>query len=732
MFSFSLEIHQNIHIEGEGTILISAKDGNHKLISDVYYVPKLESNILSLCQFLENGYEVLMKDNCLWLRDRNAKLLAKVAMSKNRMFKLNIKTVEAKCLKVHVQDVAWQWHKRYGHLNFGALQEIGERKMVYGIPSINHPNHLFEACLVGKHTRKSFPKETTWRATKPLELVHTDVCGPINPSSLGKSKYFILFIDDFSRKTWIYFLKQKSEAFSTFKKFKSLVEKGSGYEIKALRLDCGGEFTSKEFNHFCEINGIRRPMTVPGAPQQNGVDKRKNRTILNMARSMLKEKHMPKEFWAEAVQCAVYLSNRSPTLNVRNQTPQEAWNWRKPNVSHLRVFGSIAYVHVPHQEQSKLDDRSVKHVFVGYDYYSKGYRLFNPSNGKVVVSHDVEFDQEGMWNWKIEEEKTYHFLPYFGEEQDDMQPDQNAAPTPSQPPSPALEESSSRSPLKLRSLDDIYERSHEVTLDNDALYCLFADSEPLTFDEAMQDKRWRKAMDEEIKSIEKNNIWELSSLPRIINLCTRCSNGDYSLLIALATQMKWNIYQLDVKSIFLNGYLEEEVYVEQPLGYVINEHEDKVLKLKKALYGLKQAPRAWNSRIDKYFQENGFVCCLNEYTLYIKIHDNGDILLVCLYVDDLIFTSNNPNLFEKFKKKMSLEFDMTDLGLMSYYLGLEVKQSEKGIFLSQAGYAKEVLKKFNIFDCNPVNTPMETGLKLSKFGEEEKVNPIYSKVLWEV
>ncbi|KAL2251589.1 UNVERIFIED_CONTAM: Retrovirus-related Pol polyprotein from transposon TNT 1-94 [Sesamum indicum] len=197
---------------------------------------------------------------------------------------------------------------------------------------------------------------------------------------------------------WIFFLNQKSKACATFKKFKSLVEKERGYEIKALRSDRGGEFTSKEFNHFCATNGIRRPMIVPGSPQQNGMADRKNRIILNMARSMLKEKHMPKEFWAEAVSCAVYLTNRSPTLNVRNRTPQEAWNGRKPNVSHSRVFGSITYVHVPNQERLKLDDQSVKHVFVGYEYHSKGYRLFNPTNSKVVVSCNVEFDEEGMWN----------------------------------------------------------------------------------------------------------------------------------------------------------------------------------------------------------------------------------------------------------------------------------------------------------------------------------------------
>ena len=133
--------------------------------------------------------------------------------------------------------------------------------------SINHPNQLCEACLLGKHSKRSFPKEATTRATKPLQLVHTDVCGPINPSSFGKNKYFLLFIDDYSRKTWVYFLKQKSEAFVAFKNFKSLVEKESGYEIKSLRSNRGGEFTSKEFNDFCESHEIRRPLTVPRSPQ---------------------------------------------------------------------------------------------------------------------------------------------------------------------------------------------------------------------------------------------------------------------------------------------------------------------------------------------------------------------------------------------------------------------------------------------------------------------------------
>ena len=265
-----------------------------------------------------------------------------------------------------MKDEDWCWHMRFDHLNFGALKSLGEEKMVKEMSSINHPNQLCEACLLDKHSRRSFPKEATTRATKPLQLVHTDVCGPINPSSFGKNKYFLLFIDDYSRKTWVYFLKQKSEAFVAFKNFKAPIEKESGYEIKSLRSDKGGEFTSKEFNDFCESHEIRRPLTVPRSPQQNGVAKRKNRAILNMARCMLKAKNMPKEFWAETISCAIYLSNRSPTRSVKDKTPQETWSGRKPNVDHLRVFGSIAYAHVPQQERSKLDDRSVKHVFIGY------------------------------------------------------------------------------------------------------------------------------------------------------------------------------------------------------------------------------------------------------------------------------------------------------------------------------------------------------------------------------
>nr|GEW90530.1 retrovirus-related Pol polyprotein from transposon TNT 1-94 [Tanacetum cinerariifolium] len=324
---------------------------------------------------------------------------------------------KAKCLKSCLEDHLWLWRMRYEHLNFGDLMLLSFKGMVKGLDHIDHPNQVCEGCLFGKHARSSFLKESTSRAKEPLQLIHTDLCGPISPPSHGKNIYFMLFIDDYSRKTWVYFLKEKSYAFEAFKTFKAKVKKEKGLKIKSMRSDRGGEFLSKEFNKFCEDNGIQRFVTALYSPQQKGVVERKNRTILNMVRSMLKTKKMPKEFWAKAVDCAVYLLNRYPSKSLDNKTIQEAWNGLKPTVSHLRVFGSIAYVHVPSQSRLKLDDRSEKHVFVGYDKQSKGYKLYNPVTRKVVLSRDVEFNEEGSWDWSIQESERSAFLEGLIEEE---------------------------------------------------------------------------------------------------------------------------------------------------------------------------------------------------------------------------------------------------------------------------------------------------------------------------
>jgi len=200
-------------------------------------------------------------------------------------------------------------------------------------------------------------------------------------------------------------------------------------------------------------------------------------------------------------------------------------------------------------------------------------------------------------------------------------------------------------------------------------------------------------------------------------------------VLSIAAQNKWKVYQMDVKSSFLNGVLMEEVYIEQPLGYEKKGQEHKVCSLKKSLYALKQAPRAWYSRIDSYRLENGFEKCEGEPTVYIKEKD-GKTLIVVVYVDDVIFTSNDNYLIENFKTVMKEEFEMTDMGLLRYFLGIEVDQNENGIFISQEKYVNEVLERFNMQDSKAAITPTVMGLKLSKEDSSKDFDPsLYKSIV---
>ncbi|GKD46821.1 retrovirus-related pol polyprotein from transposon TNT 1-94 [Tanacetum coccineum] len=509
--------------------------------------------------------------------------------------------------------------------------------MLKGLDQIDHPNQVCEGCLLGKHARSSFLKEATSRAKEPLQLIHTDLCGPITPPS------------------------------HAFKKFKAMVEKEKGLNIKSIRSDRGREFLSNKFNKFYEDNGIQIFLTAPYSPQQNGV--------------------------AKAVDCAVYLLNRCPSKSLDNKTPQEAWNGMKPTVSHLRIIRSIAYVHVPSQRRSKLDDRSKKHVFVGYDKQSKGYKLYDRVTRKVVVSRDVEFEEEGSWDWSIKENERYDFLPMTDEEEIGKSGDEVQQP-----------ESPTRTPTQDSPLN-------------------------LIFEEAMESKKWRQAIEEEIKSIEKNNTWELTTL----------SNGQKAIGVKWVYKAKKNAkgeLEKYKARLVAKGYKQKHgIDYEEVFAPVARFETIRMIiaiaaqhRLKKALYGLKQAPRAWNTRIDKYFQGHGFTKCLSEYALYVKF-ENKSILLACLYVDDLIFTENSQSMIDELKKSMTREFDMTDIGLMSYYLGIEVKQTDKGIFICQERYANEILKMFGMDKCNPIGTPIENKIKPSKHDRGKKEDSTLFKSL---
>ncbi|KAG6512700.1 hypothetical protein ZIOFF_030829 [Zingiber officinale] len=275
--------------------------------------------------------------------------------------------------------------------------------------------------------------------------------------SLGGSKFFITFIDDFTRKVWIKFLKEKSQAFQAFKDFKIEVENYTGLRIKTLRTDHGGEYISNEAEKYFREHGIRHELIAHFTPQQNGVSERKNRTIVESMRCTLKRKKLSNEFWEEAVSCAYYLINRSPTKSLKDCTPHETWYGRKSDIRHLKVFGSVAYSLIPQANRNKFDDKSEKCIFIGYSERSKAYKLYNPKTKKIVISRDVLFDEDASFD-DPKGKANEIYIPSYSEQESE---EDNSSHSPRNSPS------SSTSPQrKIRSVQELLDSSEPIEYDD--------------------------------------------------------------------------------------------------------------------------------------------------------------------------------------------------------------------------------------------------------------------------
>lgn len=404
-----------INIRGKGSILFISQDGEKKLLADVYYIPNLRSNIISLGQATEAGCDIRMVGDKLTLHDKDGKLIVRATRARNRLYKVIMEASVPKCLQVSTQNNCARWHARLGHIGVDSMKLMIQKELVLGIPMINIERETCQSCLLRKQTRQVFPQSTSFRATELLELVHGDLCGPISPSTAAKNRYIFVLIDDCSRYMWTILLKEKGEAYEKFKVFKTMVESETKQSIKMFRTDRGGEFTSSEFNRFCEEAGIQRQLTAPYTPQQNGVVERRNRTLMEMTWSLLKHMSIPNYMWGEAIRHATYLINRVATRSLNEQTPYEVYKGRKLSLKHLRVFGCIGYAKIESPHLRKFDDRSRELVHLGTEPGSKAYRLVDPATKRIIVSRDVIFDETKAWKWisstKEDKEPSMFKLP---------------------------------------------------------------------------------------------------------------------------------------------------------------------------------------------------------------------------------------------------------------------------------------------------------------------------------
>ncbi|WVZ24220.1 hypothetical protein V8G54_002764 [Vigna mungo] len=547
--------NSTIQAEGVRKILIKCKYGKSVYMHNVLYVPLMKSNLLSLGQLLEKRFTMNMQNKHIEVFDKKQRLMFKAPLARNRTFRVNLNATEIQCMSATNVDEEWLWHYRLGHLNFRSLCKLRGKGLVKGIPEFTAPNKLCESCAAARQV---------------LNVVHADVCGPFDVSSLGGNK-----------------------------------------------TDGGGEFNSGNLNEFCADRGITHEVTAPYTPQHNGLVERRNRMILDMVRCMIKGKGLPNYLWGEAVSTSVYLLNRCPTKALPGSTPEEMWSKTKPD-------------HVPAARRTKLDDRSEILVFTGY-HPTGAYRMFDPVKHQIVIGRDVIVDESAIYNWKEHDTE-----PTKRSDTENMIWIEENKPTESKTVT-TNEISDARRSQRTRFS---YTRlaNHELLADSDVTdagdvmqYAFFAGTEVFTWEQAIKIKEWKEAMVEELSAIEKNNTWKLVKLPpnkkaiqvkwifktkyrpdgSIAKLKARLvAKGflqkpgiDFTyvyapvarldtvrLVIAIANFKGWSIQQMDDKSVFLNGPLEEEVYVNQPPGFFVNGQESKVYKLNKALYGLRQAP----------------------------------------------------------------------------------------------------------------------------------------------
>lgn len=385
---------QYMEVKGKGDIKLEAvQSGSSIMLKDVLFVPDLDSNLLAVSKITVAGYQVEFDDNgkC-HIRNKNGSVIT--ANLKNGLYAIDMRHEKVNLVKSCKQvNCIHVWHRRLGHRNPEGIKQIVSKGLATGIEIENcHSIKQCITCIEGKLTRKTFPKVSEHRSSKLMEIVHSDLCGPMRTSTVSGMKYFLTFTDDFSRYTKVYLVHSKDEVPLKLKEYMTEMWNTFKCYPKIFRSDNGTEYTGNQVQSFLKDKGISFQSTVPYSPEQNGVSERKNRTLMESARCMLLDAGLPHKYWGEAVMTANYIINRLPTSS-NESTPYELWTGNKPNLNEFVVFGSPCYTLLPKGRISKLEKRTTKGIMVGYSEISKGYRILDPKTDRISISRTVRFDE---------------------------------------------------------------------------------------------------------------------------------------------------------------------------------------------------------------------------------------------------------------------------------------------------------------------------------------------------
>nr|GFA37322.1 retrovirus-related Pol polyprotein from transposon TNT 1-94 [Tanacetum cinerariifolium] len=613
-------------ITGKGTI----KTGKLEF-ENVYFVKDLKYNLFSVSQIYDNKNSVLFTDlECIVL-GRDFELLddANILLrthGQHNMYSIDLNNIvphkDLTCLVAKASaDECMLWHRRLGHLNFKTMNKLVRHNLVRGLPTKCFENdHTCTACLKGKQHKASCKSKLVNSVTKPLHALHMDLFSPTSVSSISHKWYCLVVTDDFSRFTWTFFLKSKDETSGILKKFITEIENIKDLKVKIIRCDNEGEFRNKEMNDFCSQKGIKREFSNARTPQQNGVAERRNRTLIEAARTMLADAKLPVTFWAEAVNTACYVQNRVLVNKSHNKTPYELFNGRSPAIGFFKPFGCHVMILNTLDNLGKFEEKRNEGYFIGYSMSSKAFRVFNKRTKRVeenlhVESLENKAIEKGTKDALRQEVKKdvsslrYIALPNWAHdallEFSSSQPQDHCSTEVSKGSGNSNPTASTSNPPA----DQMETLTVETLIPTEQVQrggrTEFYYHNP---SDVISNPSWVEAMLEELLQFKIQNVWTLVDCPKgvrpigtkwvlknkkdkrgiaIRNKARIVAQGhtqeegiDYDevfapvarieairLFLAYASFMDFVVYQTDMKSAFLYGTIDEEVYVMQSPGF---------------------------------------------------------------------------------------------------------------------------------------------------------------------
>lgn len=812
-----------------GTVSLNGIGSDSKLVkitvSEVHVIPGLGNSMLLSVSKLKA--KLIYPDfQTLWLKEIDGKKLLKIT-ERGDTYELALAKVKVKgWLAANQRKTLQEYHRSFGHLNFKEVKKILENDSI----SFEDDGTGCNSCVAGKMI-KGPNKNTGTTTEEALDMIHSDLCGPITPATLGGKRYFVTFIDDATDMTFIELLKQKNETLDKYKEKQIEFKTQYGKEIKILKSDNGGEYVSNKFSNLLIGAGTRHETTVPHTPQQNGKAERFNRTIVEGIKTLLKDTKLPKTFWGEAASYMVMTRNNLPRERLEWKTPAEVFQYRlRLSLDTMIPFGTKILYFVAVKQRKKLDNNGQEGVFLGYHDTTKGYRVLTFLNKVIIVSKIVRMIQEKCdENEDVEEQDDWSEMDSSSEESGreeelevfltpNLEVDTEGEATDESTEGEATYESAEsevfdesesdkseasllRTPRTLRTqkmtkgIAAINEK--HVTWDEDqwnnlenvnlpkrgnrgAMAYAALIQDPRTLQEALDSKEkefWVDAIRKEVTSLEDQNTIEIVDIPKGSNIVkckfvfktkqsadgeieryktrlvacgySQAEGIDYNetfspvvafesvrTLLVLACLEGMEVSGFDVDTAFLIPELKEEVYMRIPAGlenivdtfHGINT-KVRCIRLRKSLYGLKQASHDWNLHFDTNMKSLGWIRLKSEGCIYTK-REKGELLLLSIYVDDGMIFGKQHSLRDEEITKIAGKYGIKQLGLAKWIVQVKLERFEGGgFFLSQELYCRKILERFQMEDCNGVQTPME-GEVLARGEDEERAdNNLYRRAV---